>query len=122
LWSLFAGASFCSFLPERHRLSERTHASLVRNDSAAPRLPTVVFPVGGMQPSAFTHSETVEMLVRARMQSCSARRLSSSKKRHSLRPSGKSSVAVSSHAPLVRHPSHRPTTSVTQLASVVYVA
>ncbi|HVJ92353.1 MAG TPA: hypothetical protein VM580_21280, partial [Labilithrix sp.] len=109
-WAPLAGASFCSFVPDRHRFSDRTHASFSRNASAAPKLPLVLAPVGGMHPSAFTHSAIVEMLVSARTQSCSARRWSSSKNRHSLRPSGKSSVALSSHVPLDRHPSHRPMT------------
>jgi hypothetical protein len=115
------GASFVSFVPERHRLSERTQASFWRNGSARTKLARVFAPLGGMQPSAFTHSEIVEMLVSARMQSCSARCLSSARKRHSLRPSGKSRVAASSHSPPERHVSQRAVTSAMQLASVLKV-
>ncbi len=80
----------------------------------------MVLPVGGMQPSAFTHSPIDAMLVRARTQSCSMRARSSSKKRHSLRPSGKSRVADSSQAPLMRQSSQRAATSAMQLAYVSY--
>lgn len=121
-----APPSIGSSSPERHRFSERTHASLARYESAPGNPATLGFAGGGMQPSASTHCATLAMLVRASRHISSTRwdvppSSDPTRNSHSLRPSEKSvSVALESHAPPARHVSHRDVTSATHAASVGY--
>ena len=112
-----------SFCPERHRLSDRTHASSARNASA-PGRPATLFALegGGVQPSASTHWATVSMLVRARTQSSSMLcepPPSPRRNPHSSWLLEKSvSDVVESHAPPERQPWQRAVTSAMHDASV----
>jgi hypothetical protein len=112
-----------SFCPERHRLSDRTHASSARKE-AADESPAMEFsPEGGAgQPSSSTHWETVAMLVSARTQTSSIdcwEPPSPTRYAHSSCALVKSvSIELSSQPPPARQASHRDVTSATHAASV----
>jgi hypothetical protein len=109
--------------PERHRLSDRTHASSARKGAAFAR-PALVFSSagGGVHPSSSTHWETVLMLVSASTHSslmASDVPPSPTRYPHSSASLAKSdSSTLESHPPPERHASQRAVTSATHAASV----